>query len=45
LNAKGGDLLARAEVAQRFYKKNSGMMGSLPSQYKTILANRARYEK
>ena len=44
MNAKGGDLLARAEVAARFYKKNSDMMGSLPSQYKTILDNRARYE-
>ena len=43
MNAKGGDLLARAEIAQKFYMKNSAMMGSLPSQYRTILDNKARY--
>ena len=43
MNAKGGDLLARAEIAQKFYMKNSAMMGSLPSQYRTILDNRDRY--
>ena len=44
LNEQGGDILARAKVAQAFYNKNSAKMGPLPTQYKTILEHYKQYD-